>query len=157
MVMKAVPTVLHDWKHASAAEAKREILEAAGDLTDIEIFGAQLLIAPYIRPEKTRGGIITPGSAAREDEFQGKVGLVLKVGPTAFRKTTFKDDGGVDRMGDEAQFGGRHPEVGDWIFHDVKACFQMHIRGKGGKSGIAARLVYAADIFGRLQDLTPVV
>lgn len=145
MVMKAVPTVLHDWKHASAAEAKKEILEAAGDLTDIEIFGAQLLIAPYIRPEKTRGGIITPGSAAREDEFQGKVGLVLKVGPTAFHP---------DRL---EQFGGRAPDVGDWIFHDVKACFQMHIRGKGGKSGIAARLVYAADIFGRLQDLTPVV
>lgn len=145
MVQQAVPVVLHDWKHESAADAKKEILAAAGDLSDVEIFGAQLLIAPYIRPEKTRGGIITPGSSAKEDEWQSKVGLVLKVGPTAFN---------ADRL---EQFNGRAPEAGDWIFHDVKACFQMHVRGKGAKTGVAARLVYAADIFGRLQDLTPVV
>lgn len=144
-MIAAIPTVLHDWRHASAAEAKKEILEAVGDISKVEIFGAQVLIAPYIRPEKTRGGIITPGSAAREDEWQSKVGLVLKVGPTAFH---------ADRL---EQFNGRAPDVGDWIFHDVKACFQLHIRGTGGKDGAAARLVYAADIFGRLQDLTPVV
>ncbi len=145
MPKTAVATVLHDWKHASAELAKKEILEAIGDISKIEIFGQQLLIIPYVRPKVTASGIHIPDTSAKEDVWQGKVGLIVKVGPTAFKE------------GQEGQYGGRFPEIGEWIFHDVKACFMMHVRGTGGKGGRDGRLVYAADIFGRLQDLTPVV
>lgn len=149
MVQQAVPVVLHDWKHGSAEEAKKEILEALGDLSKIEIFGAQVLIVPYERPKvkKLAGGkeLHFTSADTSDDKWQGKVGLIVKIGPTAFKTTQ------------EAHFGGRLPEVGEWIFHDVKACFMLHVRGDGGKGGREGRLVYAADIFGRLQDLTPVV
>jgi co-chaperonin GroES (HSP10) len=38
----------------------------------------------YIRPEKTKSGIVLPDQHRAEDRFQGKIGLVLKKGPDAF-------------------------------------------------------------------------
>lgn len=152
MPVSAVATTLHNWKHDTAAEAAQEIMAAVGDLSNVEIFGSQVLIAPYIRPTKTKSGLHVPASAANEDTWQGKVGLILKIGPTAFDPDATK------------QYGGRAPVVGEWIFHDVKQCFQMHVKGAGAKRGATrdhdgwpARLVYAADIYGRLTDLTPIV
>lgn len=145
MPKQAVAAVLHNWRHETSEIAKQEILDDIGDLSKMEIYGAQILVTPYVRPKKTAGGIIITETSQKEDNWQGKVALVLKIGPTAFL------------AGREAQFGGRFPQVGDWIFHDVKACFMCHVKGDGGKNGREGRLVYANDIYGRLQDLTPVV
>lgn len=152
MAKPAIASVLHNWGHDSTDKAKSEILGAVGDISDIEIFGSQVLVAPYIRPGKTRGGVIVPGDAAKEDTWQGKVGLILKVGPTAFASAK------------PESYGGRIPGVGDWVFHDVKDCFQMHLKGAGAKraegrdfDGWPGRLVYAADLYGRLTSLTTVV
>lgn len=67
-----------------AVDPKTEILDAMGNIDDIEIFHNQVLVAIYIRPEKTKSGIIIPGQTRDEDKFQGKVGLVIKKGPDAF-------------------------------------------------------------------------
>ena len=44
-----------------------------------------MLCAIYIAPEKTAGGIIRPQSNIDEDIHQGKVGLIVGVGPLAFQ------------------------------------------------------------------------
>src|SRR5437879_9689327 len=65
-------------------DPSRVIMEMVGDLKDIEVIGDMVLVATYIRPEKTSGGIIRPDANKQEDVWQGKVGLVLKWGPDAF-------------------------------------------------------------------------
>jgi co-chaperonin GroES (HSP10) len=71
------------------------IREALGDaLSSIEIFNNQVLVAVYIRPKKTKSGIYLPDAVSDEDKYQGKVGLVVAKGPTAFVDETerwFKD------------------------------------------------------------------
>lgn len=72
----------------------KAILDEIGDISNVEVFNNQLLVAVYIRPEKTKTGILLPGQTRDEDKFQSKVGLVLKKGPSAFEDTSgewFKD------------------------------------------------------------------
>jgi len=69
---------------SQASDPKRAILDFVGDLSGVELIGDRILIGTYIRPEKTRGGIIRPDSNKDEDVWQGKAGLVLKWGPDAF-------------------------------------------------------------------------
>lgn len=62
------------------AEARKAMIDFVGDLSKTRVFGTNLLIGNYIRPEKSSGGIIRPPENVKEDELQGNVGLVLKVG-----------------------------------------------------------------------------
>lgn len=55
-----------------------------GDLSTIEVFNNQILVAVYIRPQKTKSGIILTSQTTDEDRYQSKVGLVIKKGPQAF-------------------------------------------------------------------------
>lgn len=68
--------------------------EALGDLSTIEIFNNEILVAVYLRPEKTKSGLYMPDTHRAEDKFQSKVGLIIKKGPDAFIDPTnswFKD------------------------------------------------------------------
>jgi len=87
---------------STATNPKRAIQELAGDLSDFKIFGDRVLVGIYARPEKTKGGIIRPDANKEEDIWQGKAGLVLKMGGDAFR-----DENGV--------FYEEHAEIGDWV------------------------------------------
>ncbi len=60
------------------------ILKEVGDLSGFELMNTQVLVAVYIRPEKTKGGIIMTSKSRDEDRYQSKVGLILKTGPSAF-------------------------------------------------------------------------
>ena len=51
-----------------------------GDLEGVEVFGNQVLVAIYQRPNKTASGIYLSDGVRAEDQYQGKVGLVLKLG-----------------------------------------------------------------------------
>jgi len=79
------------------------IWDKIGDISDIEIFGNNVLLGVYERPEKTKSGIIITDNTRHEDKHQGKAGLVLKKGPYAF-----VSDGNYD-------FRGQDVEVGDWV------------------------------------------
>lgn len=72
----------------------------------------QILIAIYIRPSGKMLGkdgqpinFEIPDDALDEDRYQGKVGMVLKKGPRAF-----KDDGQV-------KFYGQDVQPGDWVVY----------------------------------------
>lgn len=86
-------------------------------LDGITIFHNQMLIGVYIRPEKTKGGIIMTQATLDEDKWQGKVGLVLKKGPLAF-----KDDA-------RNNFGGQTVELGDWVMYRVSEAPAISING----------------------------
>lgn len=72
-----------------------------GDISGVEIFGNDVLVAIYKRPTKTKSGIILTDNTLNEDVHQGKVGLVLKLGPTAY----------LDEDGNKF----RDIKEGDWV------------------------------------------
>lgn len=77
-----------------ATDPKQKLLDDIGDISAFEIFNNQILIAIYIRPNKTKSGIYLSDQSREEDKVQGKVGLVVKKGPAAFVDDTsewFKD------------------------------------------------------------------
>ena len=60
-----------------------------------------MLVAIYKRPEKTKSGLILTDATRKEDIHQGKVGLVVKMGPFCY----------LDEEGNKF----RDINVGDWI------------------------------------------
>ena len=60
------------------------ILDKAGDLSGVEVFGSDVLIGIYIPPTKTKSGIFLSDATVDEARWQGKAGLVLKMGSTAY-------------------------------------------------------------------------
>ena len=75
-------------------DPKKTLLKQIGSVSNVEIFNNQILCAVYVRPEKTKGGIVLPDQHRSEDKIQGKVGLVVAMGPSAFideTNTWFKD------------------------------------------------------------------
>ena len=84
-------------------DPREALLKEVGDLSGVEIFNMQVLVAVYIRPEKTKSGIILSDKTRDEDRFQSKVGLIVKKGPSAF----VDDDG--------KWFSGLDIKEGDWI------------------------------------------
>lgn len=90
---------------AQADNPKLALIKALGDLSQEHVLGDLVLIATYIRPEKTAGGIIRPVDNIKEDEFQGKVGLIVKAGPLA---TEYEDETPPTC------------QVGDWVVYSIK-------------------------------------
>jgi co-chaperonin GroES (HSP10) len=64
-----------------AESIKKEL----GDVSSVEVFNNQILVAVYIRPQKTKSGIFLTNQTTDEDRYQSKVGLVIKKGPQAFQ------------------------------------------------------------------------
>lgn len=94
------------------------IRKAVGDISQLELSGVQVLVGTYLRPQKTKGGIILTDKLRDEDLYQGKTGLVLKVAPGAFV------DGGPD-----AKFNGFKANPDEWIFYRVADGFSLTING----------------------------
>lgn len=125
---------------ASGEDPKEALLGALGDISGLEIFHNQVMVATYIGPEKTSGGIILPDKSLAENRFQGKVGLVLKLGPLAFR----------DDEVNGAFFGGMQVNVGDWVFFRPADGMEMFSVDKTG--GVPCRVFRDIDIKGRVAD-----
>ena len=47
--------------------------------------GWRILVLPYKRKEKTKGGIILTDQSLEESQVASSIGLVLKVGPDAYK------------------------------------------------------------------------
>ena len=97
-------------------KSKTEAIKAkVGSLEGIDVMYNMVLLAAYVRPSKTKGGIIRPQDNVEEDIWQGKVGLVLKLGPDAF-----KDD-------EEVSFNGQVAKLGEWVVFKVGDAWQLTI------------------------------
>jgi co-chaperonin GroES (HSP10) len=69
-----------------AAAIWRELRDHKVNLDDFDIAAQGVLIAVYTRPDdvQTAGGILLPHAVVKEDEYQSKEGLVIKLGRRAF-------------------------------------------------------------------------
>jgi|SRR5882672_6150387 len=102
---------------AQGLDPRKAILAAIGDLDGIDVYSDLVLVGVFIRPEKTAGGIYRPKENIQEDEYQGKVGLVLKCGPLAFGD--WEDPA---ERGDMA-------EVGAWVVFAIKDGWPVQLNG----------------------------
>lgn len=87
--------------------------DCAPHLSGVKVLGARVLVGVYVPPESTKGGIILTTNSRTESNYQGKVGLVLALGPLAFA-----DDA-------THRFGSLKPRVGDWVVFNVGDTFGM--------------------------------
>lgn len=69
-----------------------------------DVMGSSVLIGMFIRPNKV-GSIYLADRSRDEDVYQGRVGLVLALGPLAFVDDKFR------------RFGGPWCRPGDWILY----------------------------------------
>ncbi len=153
MVVAANVTSLHDAR--PEVDPAHDMDMTIGDISELEIAGSQVLVGVYLRGERTAGGIIDPTQIA-EDKIQGKCVRVLKLGNTAF-------------TGDNPGWNGNPPKVGDWVFHRAQDAAEISVKGRGSvtsailknypqmRGAWPCRLVYAADIYGRVADPNMVV
>lgn len=102
---------------SESSDPKVEALKLLGDMKDVVVAGARVLLWTYIRPGKTKSGIILTDKEKKEDVYQGVVGLVLKKGPAAF-----KDD-------DSHQFHGLNVEDGAWVVFKPGNTQRVQING----------------------------
>lgn len=96
----------------------KDILKQVGDLSKFVLFGNQILLGVYKRPEKTKSQIYLPDQTRQEDEHQGKAALVLMKGPTAFVSD------------DNYDFKGQDVKVGDWVSIFVSDGRKLMINGQ---------------------------
>jgi hypothetical protein len=113
-------------------DPKQKLLDAVGDVSGAEVFHNQVLMAVYIAPEKTRGGIIRPQTNIDEDRYQGKLGLIIKLGPKALKsdaKWSWPDGVGLY----------------SWVFFRISDTFAVTINGQ------ACRMIDDVNIKGRID------
>lgn len=75
---------MHLMQMAHETDPASDIIQKLGNIDDIDLLHNQIMVAVYIRPEKTKSGIYLSDNTRQEDRYQGKVGLLVKKGPTAF-------------------------------------------------------------------------
>lgn len=83
-------------------ECKNNLQKHLCDIKHI-VLHSKVLVAQYIAPAKTKGGIILTDRKVQEDRYQGTIFLVIGLG-----KGAFKDD-------HIAKFHGDKLKVGDWV------------------------------------------
>jgi len=125
------------------------MLRIIGDYSNFEVAPQKLLVMTYVRrsirkitrDDGTTVDFQIGGDKTRaEDRFQGKVGLVLKIGPLAF-----VDD-------DVHKFGGFHAEVGDWVVFRPSDGLEFFHVADNGRDGVPCRLLSDTHVFGFTDD-----
>ena len=116
-------------------DPKEDILNRIGDLSSVDLFHNQLLVAVYMRPKdgKTKGGILLPQQHTDEDRYQSKVGLLVKMGPRAFEPDGNWFDGASDFKVNE-----------DWLVFRPSDTWQVTV------NGVLCRVVIDVDVRGRV-------
>lgn len=131
---------LREIAEAAKYDPKKALLDALGDISGIEVLHNLVLVATYIEPETTAGGIIKPDRRLDENRFQGKAALVLALGPLAF----------VDDA--VARFGGVKLQVGDWVMVRPSDGMELFMVDAGGSAGTSCRLFEDTAIKARIAD-----
>lgn len=83
------------------------IISMLGDMRKKRVLGGKLIVATFVTPQKSKGGIIYIDKRKDASRYEGKVGLVICIGPAAFmfdQDTTYK-------------YIGPRPAPGDWVWY----------------------------------------
>lgn len=121
-------------------DPRQVIYDKLGDVKDVEVFNDRLLLAIYERPKETAKGIIVPETTRKEDQYQGKICLVVKVGPMVNLGKTV----GTEKLKTELRGGAF--EVGDWVAVRPSDGWQVTINGQ------LCKLIEEAQIHMRVPD-----
>lgn len=100
-------------------DPKKKLLGELGDISGIEVGNDQVVIAIYRHEGVTKGGIITTTKTQDESDYQGKVGLIIKLGPLV----SIKDD-----------VRGFALNIGDWVVVNASSGLSMHAGDHGSKT-----------------------
>ena len=113
---KAIEEVstIHDLKDRTQA-----IIDKVGDISGVEPMYNMVLLATYVSPNKSKGGIIMTQNTVEEDVWQGKVGLVLKLGRDAFK----------DSPEEGVYFYGQRVTLGEYVVFKVGDAWQVAVNG----------------------------
>ena len=110
----------------------QKLLSELGDLSGVELFHNQLLVAVYLRPGKTKSGILLAEQTLSEDRFQSKLGLAVKKGDQAFISS------------------------GEWQFPDIKLHDWILFRPSDGwnitVNGVLCRILTDTAVKGRISS-----
>lgn len=161
---------LHSWHHDDYSEARDQIFQQLGDISETELFDNRVLVAVYIRPDvKTLPNgkkIYGTAKAQREDIYQGAVVMIVKLGCDAFT-------GEPEFIA--AKWGGKPPKSGDWVFLEAQQGSAFNVVGDGAatlmsedhrgdpvvmfewESGWPCRIVRDTEIMGRVAKPHQVV
>mgnify|MGYP006269590369 CR=1 FL=1 len=115
-------------------DPKQDLLDKVGSLKGVDVFNNAVLVAMYVRPTKTKSGIILTDKYTDEDRIQGKAGLVLKKGPRAF----------VDPSGE--WFSGVNIDEGDWVIFRPSDGWPVNV------NGVSCRLIDDIAIRGKVDQ-----
>lgn len=122
---------------AAAPDQRAAILAAVEDaLPSLDILRNRVLLATYVEPEKTAGGIFMPDKRVEESRYQSKVGLILKKGPAAFKFNSAMDEANPSQ----------EYEVGEWVFYRNADSWEI------GLAGLSCRFINDEFIVGRVTD-----
>ena len=131
-------------------DARTVLVDALGkeNIDQFEPFHNLILIATWVTPPKMMKGpdgtmvkFLLSDKTQQEDRFQGKVGLVLKVGPTAFKGKT------------PESFGGVTVKPGDWVMYKPSDAHEFYfVDKKHSLDGASARLIEDTLVMGRVAD-----
>lgn len=120
-------------------------------LATIGVMRNRVLVCTYVEAEVTAGGIIKPGSRIDESKYQGKVGLVLKVGPIAFEFDEINEEVANGRDIDTVRRDHGIPEVGDWVFFRGSDTWDCGLQVEPG-TGVHCRFINDNSIVGIIHD-----
>ena len=131
-------------------DARTVLIDALGkdNIDQFEPFHNLILIATYVTPPTKMKGpdgklidFYATDKKQQEDRFQGTAGLVLKIGPTAFKGKTADS------------FGGVTIKPGDWIMYKPSDAQEFFfVDKKRPRDGASARLIEDTLILGRVAD-----
>lgn len=120
---------------ARAPDTRKALLRALKPALDgFEAFHNKVVVATYIAPEITAGGVYLTAETVKEDRYQGKVGVVVARGPLAFRDDNI------------AKFGGADIAIGDFVMYRPSDGIEFFMYG------IPCRWMDDAKLLGKLTD-----
>lgn len=128
-----MPFMLMEHTEDPAEVIKSKVgMNKKGVIPGFKLHGNRVLIGMYERPKVTKSGIHLSDATVREDEYQGKAGLVLMKGHSAFVSDH------------DFSFGDDDLEVGEWVMIFVSEGRSCKINGQ------SCRIVRDQDITMRI-------
>jgi len=95
-----------------------EIMSGIGpDLDKVTVATNHVLVGIWMRPDKTKGGVLLTQKTRDEDKWQGKTGFVIKKGPIAFKSD------------DRNDFGDFSPAFGECVLYGVNDGLSFDVNG----------------------------
>ena len=122
--------------YTAGENPKEVIIKAIGDALELMSppYNNRVIVATAPHISATAGGILFTDRRKDEGRYQGKVGLILSIGPTAFRY-----DGSYEWEGDK-------PQIGDWVFYRPTESVEF------GLNGVPCRVIKDEYIIGGVLD-----